>query len=138
VNIFAKLCNRGRMIGFRLGHGVSLPPISAASPRRRNVDRPPSLYRAAANRPADRSFDMSDDKSATLYRMVFPEETCPFGLHAKLMLEDAGFAIDEHILKSREEVDAFEREHDVDTTPQIFIGGKRIGGSDDLERYLSI
>jgi len=80
---------------------------------------------------------MSDDKSATLYRMVLPEETCPFGVHAKQMLEDAGFAIDEHILKSREEVDAFEREHDVDTTPQIFIGGKRIGGSDDLERYLS-
>jgi len=49
----------------------------------------------------------------------------------------AGFTLDEHILRSRGEVDAFEREQGVETTPQIFIGGERIGGSDDLERYLS-
>jgi glutaredoxin len=80
---------------------------------------------------------MSDDKTATLYRMVLPEETCPFGLRAKQMLEENGYTLDEHILRSRDEVDAFEEEHGVDTTPQVFIGGERIGGSDDLERYLA-
>ena len=80
---------------------------------------------------------MSDAKTATLYRMVLPEETCPFGLRAKRMLEEKGYRLDEHILRSRDEVDAFEAEHGVDTTPQIFIGGERIGGSDDLERYLA-
>lgn len=80
---------------------------------------------------------MADDKTATLYRMVLPEETCPFGVRAKQMLEDKGFTIDEHILRSREEVAAFEQEQGVETTPQVFIGGKRIGGSDDLERYLA-
>lgn len=75
-------------------------------------------------------------KTATLYRMVLPDHVCPFGLRAKEMLERAGYTIDEHILQSREEVDAYEREQGVQTTPQIFIDGKRIGGSDELERYL--
>ena len=77
------------------------------------------------------------DKEATLYRMVLPEETCPFGLRAKQLLEDNGYVIDDRLLRSRDEVDAFEQEQGVETTPLIFIGGERIGGSDDLERYLS-
>ena len=77
------------------------------------------------------------DKNATLYRMVLPEETCPFGLRAKQLLEDNGFVIDDRLLRSRDEVDAFEQEQGVETTPLIFIGDERIGGSDDLERYLS-
>ena len=77
------------------------------------------------------------DKEATLYRMVLPEETCPFGLRAKQLLEDNGFVIDDRLLRSRGEVDAFEQEQGVETTPLIFIGEERIGGSDDLERYLS-
>ena len=80
---------------------------------------------------------MSDDRSAVLYRMVLPEHTCPFGVRAKQMLEQEGFQIEEHILRSRDEVDAFQAEQGVRTTPQIFIAGERIGGSDDLERYLA-
>ncbi len=79
---------------------------------------------------------MSEDKSAVLYRMVLPDHVCPFGVRAKQMLERGGFEIEEHILASREEVDAFEEEQGVQTTPQIFIAGERIGGSDDLEAYL--
>lgn len=77
------------------------------------------------------------DKTATLYRMVLPDHVCPFGVRAKQMLEGAGYAIDEHILRSREEVDAFERDQGVTTTPQVFVGGERVGGSDDLERFLA-
>ena len=79
---------------------------------------------------------MPDQKSATLYRMVLPEHTCPFGVRAKQMLEGQGFTVDDRILATRDEVDAFKAEQGVDTTPQIFIDGERIGGSDDLERYL--
>lgn len=75
--------------------------------------------------------------NATLYRMVLPDHTCPFGVRAKQILERNGFDVEEHILRSRPEVDAFEAEHGVSTTPQIFIDGERIGGSDDLERYLA-
>jgi glutaredoxin 3 len=80
---------------------------------------------------------MADDRSATLYRMVLPEHTCPFGLRAKQMLEQEGFQVDDRILRSRAEVDAFEEEQGVETTPQVFIDGERIGGSDDLEQYLA-
>ncbi len=80
---------------------------------------------------------MTQQKSATLFRMVLPDHVCPFGIRAKQLLEDAGFAIEEHILSSRDAVDAFEKKHGVHTTPQVFIGGERIGGSDDLERYLA-
>ncbi len=80
---------------------------------------------------------MSQSKTAILYRMVLPEHTCPFGLRAKDLLEQEGFTVEEHILRSREEVESFEQEQGVETTPQVFIHGKRIGGSDELEQYLS-
>lgn len=80
---------------------------------------------------------MSDAREATLYRMVLPDHICPFGVKAKQLLQSADFTVDDRILRSREEVDAFKAEHGVDTTPQVFIDGKRIGGSDDLERYLA-
>jgi glutaredoxin 3 len=75
-------------------------------------------------------------RKATLYRMKLPTHECPYGLLARRMLEDAGYEIDEHLLTSREQVDAFEAEQGVSTTPQIFIDGKRIGGSDELAEYL--
>ena len=79
---------------------------------------------------------MAEPKHAVLHRMVLPDHVCPFGVHAKQLLEAAGYEIDERLLRSRAEVDAFEAEHGVDTTPQVFIDGRRIGGSDDLENYL--
>jgi glutaredoxin 3 len=79
---------------------------------------------------------MTETRQATLYRMVLPDHTCPFGVRAKAMLEEAGFEVDDRVLSSREEVDAFEEEQDVMTTPQVFIDGERIGGSDDLREYL--
>jgi glutaredoxin len=79
---------------------------------------------------------MSEDKTAILYRMILPDHTCPFGVRAKQMLENARYEVDDRVLRSREEVDAFEEEQGVSTTPQVFIGDERIGGSDDLERYL--
>ena len=75
-------------------------------------------------------------RSATLYRMKLPTHECPYGLLARRMLEDAGYDIDEHLLTSREEVDDFQKEQGVSTTPQTFIGGERIGGSEELAKYL--
>ena len=77
------------------------------------------------------------DRQATLVRMVLPEHTCPFGVKAKGLLQQNGFAVEDRILRSRDEVDAFQADHGDETTPQVFIGGERIGGSDDLERYLA-
>ena len=80
---------------------------------------------------------MANGRTATLHRMVLPDHTCPYGVRAKAMLEEAGFEVDDRILASREEVDAFMAEQGVDTTPLVFIDGERIGGSADLERYLA-
>ena len=57
-------------------------------------------------------------------------------MRAKALLEQHGYEIDERILGSREEVDSFKAEQGVHTTPQVFSAGSRVGGSDDLERYL--
>ncbi len=80
---------------------------------------------------------MADARTATLTRMVLPDHECPYGLRAKAMLEQAGFEIDEHILASRDEVEAFKAEHGVATTPLIEVDGKVIGGSGDLENWLA-
>ena len=75
-------------------------------------------------------------RTATLYRMKLPTHECPFGLIAKRMLEDAGLHFEEHLLATRAEVEAFKAEHQVATTPQVFVDGERIGGSEELARYL--
>lgn len=75
-------------------------------------------------------------KTATLYRMVLPGHTCPFGLKSKWQLERRSYRVDDHPLRTRAEVDAFKAAHGVATTPQTFIDGARIGGNDDLTRFL--
>jgi len=74
-------------------------------------------------------------KKAVIYRMVMKDHICPFGLKSVDLLEREGFEVEDHWLKTREETDDFQRKHHVDTTPQTFIDGKRIGGNDDLRRY---
>jgi glutaredoxin len=68
--------------------------------------------------------------------MVMEDHVCPYGLKAKALLERHHYVVDDHWLRTREETDAFQRRHDVDTTPQIFIGEHRIGGYDELRRHL--
>jgi glutaredoxin 3 len=58
-------------------------------------------------------------RSATLYRMVLPEHTCPFGVRAKELLKRHGYDVDDQVLASRAAVDAFEAKQGVETTPQI-------------------
>ena len=74
---------------------------------------------------------------AILYRMKTPSHVCPFGLKARALLRRRGYRVDDRLLTSREETDAFKAEYDVKTTPQAFIGGERIGGYDDLRTFFS-
>ncbi|GLS45881.1 glutaredoxin family protein [Methylobacterium brachythecii] len=74
-------------------------------------------------------------RKATLYRMVTPEHTCPYGLKAKDLLERQGFEVEDHLLTDRAETDRFKAEHQVKSTPQTFINGERVGGFDDLQRH---
>ena len=78
---------------------------------------------------------MSASKKAVVYRMVMPEHVCPYGLKTVDLLQREGFEVEDHHLTTREETDAFKEKHGVKTTPQTFIGGKRIGGYDDLRAH---
>jgi glutaredoxin len=80
--------------------------------------------------------EMAQEKSAVLYRMVMPGHSCPYGLKAKHLLQRNGYKVDDRHLTSRAQTDAFKAEHQVATTPQIFIDGQRVGGHDDLRRFL--
>jgi len=80
----------------------------------------------------------TDSKSAQLYRMVMPGHVCPYGLKSKDLLERHGFEVEDHTLQTREDTDAFMEKHGVETTPQTFIGGERIGGYDDLRVFFDI
>lgn len=74
-------------------------------------------------------------KTAVLHRMVLPDHLCPSGQKARWLLRREGYAVEDHHLKTRAETDAFKALHGVETTPQTFIDGVRIGGYDDLRRF---
>ena len=74
-------------------------------------------------------------RTATLYRMVMDKHVCPFGVKSKWLLEREGFSVDDRYLTTREETDAFKAKHGVETTPQTFIDGKRIGGYTELREH---
>ncbi|MEJ6393704.1 glutaredoxin [Gymnodinialimonas sp. 2305UL16-5] len=73
---------------------------------------------------------------AILHRMELPDYSCGYGTAARDLLKRAGFELEEHILRTRRETDAFKDKHHVTTTPLIFIDGKKIGGYTELKRHL--
>ena len=76
-------------------------------------------------------------KTAVLYRMAMENHLCPYGLKSKWLLERKGYEVEDHHLITREETDAFKAEHSVETTPQTFIAGERVGGYDKLRARLT-
>lgn len=72
---------------------------------------------------------------ATLYRMVMTQHQCPFGLKSLDLLKRQGYQVADNPLTSREEVDAFKAEYGVETTPQVYIGEKHIGGYEALRKH---
>lgn len=75
------------------------------------------------------------EKTATIYRMVMESHTCPYGIKSIDLLEREGFSVDDNHLTTREQTDDFKQEHGVETTPQTWIGDKRIGGYDALREH---
>ncbi len=88
---------------------------------------------AQKNTPAKR-----EDGKAVIYRMVMDKHICPYGLKSKHLLKKKGYQVEDHHLTTRAQTDAFQKKHNVKTTPQTFIGGKRIGGYDDLRVHFGL
>ena len=76
-------------------------------------------------------------KTAVLYRMALPDHLCPSVQKARWLLERSGYHVDDRLFRTREEVDGFKVEHDVQTTPQAWIDGERVGGYTDLREKLT-
>jgi glutaredoxin len=84
----------------------------------------------------DHPTSASTTKKAVIYRMVMPGHTCPYGIKIKDTLKRKGYQVEDHHLTTREETDAFKAQHEVKTTPQVFIDGNRVGGHDETRRFL--
>lgn len=54
------------------------------------------------------------------------------------LLQERHSPFEDHRLTSSEEVEAIEVTHRVATTPQVFAGDERIGGSPDLAMWLGV
>ena len=80
----------------------------------------------------------SSPKTAVLFRMAMDNHLCPYGLKARDLLRRKGYDVEDHLLQTRAEVDQLKADLKVATTPQVFIGGERVGGYDDLRRYLGL
>jgi glutaredoxin len=78
---------------------------------------------------------MSESKTAILARMVMDKHVCPYGVKSKWLLERHGYSVDDRWLTTREQTDAYKREHHVETTPLTIIDGKQIGGYTELRRF---
>ena len=79
-------------------------------------------------------------RRAGLHRMETAEHVCPWGLKTRGLktrglLRRDGHEVDDNTLTSRAEIDAVRARHDVETTPQVFIGGERIGGYEEALRF---
>jgi glutaredoxin len=48
---------------------------------------------------------------AALYRMEMSQHVCPYGLKSRHLLRSQGFEVEDHILDSREAVEAFKAQH---------------------------
>jgi glutaredoxin len=78
---------------------------------------------------------MQNKKQASLYRMVMPLHTCPYGVKSLYLLKKHGYDVTDNHLTTRAETDAFKAKYGVETTPQTFIGEQRIGGHTDLRKH---
>jgi glutaredoxin-like protein len=74
--------------------------------------------------------------SAPLDVTLFTREGCPFCVRTKGLLNDAGIDFEELVLNRDYSESTIRAVSGGSTVPQIFINGKHIGGSEELETWL--
>ncbi|WP_371194253.1 glutathione peroxidase [Glaciecola sp. SC05] len=98
------------------------------------------------NVPGD-PFEVSDADTMLAYldpKAKAPEEVslftkpgCPFCTKAKALLTEKGYDYEEIVLGKNASLASLKAVTGRETVPQVFIGGKHIGGSDELEAYFA-
>ena len=79
-------------------------------------------------------FKVSD--ADTMIKYLSPG--CPFCAKAKALLETKGLPFEEIVLGKDASTTSLRAITGRTTVPQVFIGGKHIGGSDDLQAYFDV
>ncbi len=69
---------------------------------------------------------------------LFSKAGCPFCARAKEMLTQHGMTYEEIVLGQDVTTQALRAVTGATTVPQVFVDGKRIGGSEDLAAYLGV
>ena len=69
---------------------------------------------------------------------VYRKKLCQYGKHAVDLLRKRNIQFEDHLFANTNEEQAFKINHQVQTTPQIFIDGERIGGYTDLAQKLQV
>jgi glutaredoxin-like protein len=68
---------------------------------------------------------------------VFTRPGCPFCAKAKGMLSDAGMQYEELVLNRDYTEETLRAVAGATSVPQVYVNGQKIGGSDDLERWMA-
>jgi glutaredoxin-like protein len=68
---------------------------------------------------------------------VFTRPGCPFCAKAKQMLNDAGMQFEELVLNKDYTEETLRAVAAATSVPQVFVNGTKIGGSDDLEKWMA-
>lgn len=65
---------------------------------------------------------------------IYSKTTCSYCYRAKRLLEDKGLAFEEYVIDhgGPKRAEMIQRSGGRMTVPQVFIGGRHIGGCDDL------
>lgn len=71
------------------------------------------------------------------FATIFTKEGCTFCAKAKKLLEDKKISYEEIPLSKTITSKTLRAVSNKSTVPQVFIGGKYIGGADDLEKYFA-
>ncbi|MFT6268581.1 MAG: glutaredoxin-like protein [Alphaproteobacteria bacterium] len=98
------------------------------------------------NKPGD-PFEVSDADTMLNYLApgegapqevsLFTKPGCPFCAKAKVLLAENGYEYEEIVLGKDASLASLKAVSGRDTAPQVFIGGKHIGGSDDLVEFFA-
>jgi glutaredoxin-like protein len=68
---------------------------------------------------------------------IITKPGCPYCARAKQMLEDHGVAYEEIVVGHDASLRSVRAISGRETVPQVFIGGRHIGGSEELEQYFA-
>jgi glutaredoxin-like protein len=69
--------------------------------------------------------------------LVFAKRGCPYCARAKQLLRDHGMVYEEVALGDGITTSAVRAVSGASTVPQVFIGGRLVGGAEDLEKYFA-